>query len=156
MGNKELFQIKAEMDALYLDYTDENANKIGELQLRFDEMNGWNAESDAATLLSNLGISEEFHYTLMADMDAKLKVRVLLAQALFGNPDVLIMDEPTNDLDFETIGWLENFLANYENCVLVVSHDRHFLDSVCKDKLNQLTILESNKFAELLNEEAKK
>jgi ATPase subunit of ABC transporter with duplicated ATPase domains len=131
MGNKELYKIKTEMDALYLDYTDENANRIGELQLRFDEMNGWNAESDAATLLSNLGVSEEFHYTLMADMDAKLKVRVLLAQALFGNPDVLIMDEPTNDLDFETIGWLENFLANYENCVLVVSHDRHFLDAVC-------------------------
>src|SRR5690606_15160372 len=131
MGNKVLHKVKAEMDALYLDYNDENADRIGELQLQFDEMNGWNADSDAATLLSNLGIGEEFHYTLMGEMDGKLKVRVLLAQALFGNPDVLIMDEPTNDLDFETIGWLENFLANYENTVLVVSHDRHFLDAVC-------------------------
>ncbi|WP_297868396.1 ATP-binding cassette domain-containing protein [uncultured Flavobacterium sp.] len=131
MGNKVLHAVKTEMDALYADYTDENANRIGELQLQFDEMNGWNAESDAATMLSNLGIGPEYHYTLMADLDGKLKVRVLLAQALFGNPDVLIMDEPTNDLDFETIGWLENFLANYENTVLVVSHDRHFLDAVC-------------------------
>ena len=131
MGNKVLHAIKTEMDALYADYTDENANKIGELQLKFDEMNGWNAESNAATMLSNLEIGAEHHYTLMSEMDAKLKVRVLLAQALFGNPDVLIMDEPTNDLDFETIGWLENFLANYENTVLVVSHDRHFLDAVC-------------------------
>ncbi|MGE4346818.1 MAG: ABC-F family ATP-binding cassette domain-containing protein [Flavobacteriaceae bacterium] len=131
MGNKELFAIKNEMDALYLDYTDKNAERIGELQIKFDEMNGWNAESDAATLLSNLGISEDFHYNLMSEMEGKMKVRVLLAQALFGNPDVLIMDEPTNDLDFETIGWLENFLANYENTVLVVSHDRHFLDAVC-------------------------
>lgn len=131
MGNKVLHAIKTEMDALYADYTDENANRIGELQLQFDEMNGWNAESDAATMLSNLEIGAEYHYTSMADLDGKLKVRVLLAQALFGNPDVLIMDEPTNDLDFETIGWLENFLANYENTVLVVSHDRHFLDAVC-------------------------
>jgi len=131
MGNKVLHAIKTEMDALYADYTDENANRIGELQLQFDEMNGWNAESDAATMLSNLEIGSEHHYTLMSDLDGKLKVRVLLAQALFGNPDVLIMDEPTNDLDFETIGWLENFLANYENTVLVVSHDRHFLDAVC-------------------------
>jgi len=130
-GNKELSAIKKEMDALYADYTDENADKIGELQLAFDEMNGWNAESDAATLLSNLGISEEHHYTVMKDLDGKQKVRVLLAQALFGNPDVLIMDEPTNDLDFETISWLENFLANYDNTVIVVSHDRHFLDAVC-------------------------
>ncbi len=131
MGNKVLHAIKTEMDALYADYTDENANRIGELQLQFDEMNGWNAESDAGNMLSNLEIGTEYHYTLMADLDGKLKVRVLLAQALFGNPDVLIMDEPTNDLDFETIGWLENFLANYENTVLVVSHDRHFLDAVC-------------------------
>ncbi|MEC4114704.1 ABC-F family ATP-binding cassette domain-containing protein [Myroides pelagicus] len=131
MGNKVLYEVKKEMDELYLNYTDENADRIGELQIRFDEMGGWNAESDAATLLSNLGISEDFHYTPMLEMDAKLKVRVLLAQALFGNPDVLIMDEPTNDLDFETIAWLENFLANYENTVLVVSHDRHFLDAVC-------------------------
>ena len=131
IGNKPLFKIKNEIDALYADYTDENADKIGELQVQFEEMNGWNADSDAAALLSNLGIHEELHYTLMADMDSKLKVRVLLAQALFGNPDVLIMDEPTNDLDYETIGWLENFLADYENTVIVVSHDRHFLDAVC-------------------------
>lgn len=131
MGNKPLFAIKQQIDALYADYTDENADKIGELQVEFEEMNGWNADSDAAALLSNLGIPEEMHYTAMGEMDSKLKVRVLLAQALFGNPDVLIMDEPTNDLDYETINWLENFLANYENTVIVVSHDRHFLDSVC-------------------------
>ncbi|TNJ46380.1 ATP-binding cassette domain-containing protein [Tamlana fucoidanivorans] len=131
MGNKPLFRIKTEIDALYANYTDENAEKIGELQVEFEEMNGWNADSDAAAMLSNLGIKEEFHYTLMADLDGKQKVRVLLAQALFGSPDVLIMDEPTNDLDYETISWLENFLANYENCVIVVSHDRHFLDAVC-------------------------
>jgi ATPase subunit of ABC transporter with duplicated ATPase domains len=130
-GNKPLYKLKNEIDALYADYTDENAEKIGELQVQFEEMDGWNADSSAASLLSNLGIGEEFHYTLMGDMDGKLKVRVLLAQALFGNPDVLIMDEPTNDLDYETISWLENFLANYENTVIVVSHDRHFLDAVC-------------------------
>jgi len=130
-GNKELFQIKSQIDKLYENYTDENAEKIGELQVAFEEMNGWNAESDAAALLSHLGIDESFHYTLMKDLDGVQKVRVLLAQALFGNPDVLIMDEPTNDLDYETIMWLENFLANYDNCVIVVSHDRHFLDSVC-------------------------
>jgi ATPase subunit of ABC transporter with duplicated ATPase domains len=131
MGNKPLYKIKSEMDALYADYSDENADRIGELQVQFEEMNGWNADSDAAAMLSNLDIKEEFHYTLMKDLDGKQKVRVLLAQALFGNPDVLIMDEPTNDLDYETIQWLENFLANYENCVIVVSHDRHFLDAVC-------------------------
>uniref|UniRef100_UPI004047BEA0 ABC-F family ATP-binding cassette domain-containing protein n=1 Tax=Mariniflexile sp. TaxID=1979402 RepID=UPI004047BEA0 len=131
MGNKPLYKIKTEMDALYADYSDENADRIGELQVKFEEMNGWNADSDAAAMLSNLGIKEEFHYTLMGDLDGKQKVRVLLAQALFGSPDVLIMDEPTNDLDYETISWLENFLANYENCVIVVSHDRHFLDAVC-------------------------
>mgnify|MGYP003617184749 FL=1 len=131
MGNKTLYAIKKEMDALYLDYNDSNADRIGELQVQFEEMNGWNADSDAASMLSNLGINEEHHYTLMGDLEGKIKVRVLLAQALFGNPDLLIMDEPTNDLDFETIAWLENFLANYENTVIVVSHDRHFLDSVC-------------------------
>jgi ATPase subunit of ABC transporter with duplicated ATPase domains len=131
MGNKPLFALKTEIDALYADYSDENADKIGELQVQFEEMDGWNAESSAAAMLSNLGISEEHHFTAMAEMDSKLKVRVLLAQALFGSPDVLIMDEPTNDLDYETIGWLENFLANYDNTVIVVSHDRHFLDAVC-------------------------
>lgn len=130
-GNKELFAIKSQIDALYADYSDENAEKIGELQVTFEEMNGWNAESDAAAMLSNLGIDESLHYMTMADLDGKQKVRVLLAQALFGNPDVLIMDEPTNDLDYETISWLETFLANYDNCVIVVSHDRHFLDAVC-------------------------
>jgi ATPase subunit of ABC transporter with duplicated ATPase domains len=131
MGNKTLFAVKSEMDALYADYDDKNADRIGELQVQFEEMNGWNADSDAAAMLSNLGISADMHYTLMSEMEGKMKVRVLLAQALFGNPDVLVMDEPTNDLDFETISWLENFLANYENTVIVVSHDRHFLDSVC-------------------------
>lgn len=131
MGNKPLYKIKKEIDALYADYSDENADRIGELQVTFEEMNGWNADSDAATLLSNLGIPEVFHFTLMSELDSKLKVRVLLAQALFGNPDVLIMDEPTNDLDYETITWLENFLASYDNTVIVVSHDRHFLDAVC-------------------------
>ena len=131
IGNKPLFKIKAEIDALYNDYSDKNANRIGELQVKFEEMNGWNADSDAASMLSNLGIKEDYHYTLMKDLDGKQKVRVLLAQALFGNPDVLIMDEPTNDLDYETISWLEHFLANYDNCVIVVSHDRHFLDAVC-------------------------
>ena len=131
MGNKELYAIKKEIDALYADYTDENAEKIGELQVRFEEMDGWNADAEAAALLSNLGISEDLHFSQMSDLDGKQKVRVLLAQALFGNPDILIMDEPTNDLDFETIGWLETFLANYDNCVIVVSHDRHFLDAVC-------------------------
>ncbi|NRR92578.1 ABC-F family ATP-binding cassette domain-containing protein [Winogradskyella undariae] len=130
-GNKPLYKLKSQIDALYADYTDANAEKIGELQVQFEEMNGWNADSDAAAMLSNLGIKEDYHYTLMKDLDGKQKVRVLLAQALFGNPDLLIMDEPTNDLDYETITWLENFLANYENCVIVVSHDRHFLDSVC-------------------------
>ncbi len=130
-GNKPLFEIKTEIDALYADYNDANADRIGELQVTFEEMNGWNAESDAAALLSNLGIPEDLHYNLMSDLDGKLKVRVLLAQALFGNPDVLVMDEPTNDLDYDTIQWLENFLADYDNLVIVVSHDRHFLDAVC-------------------------
>src|SRR5690606_25281450 len=130
-GNKELFSIKSQIDKLYEDYTDANAEKIGELQVAFEEMNGWNADSDAAAMLSNLGINESLHYSLMKDLDGKQKVRVLLAQALFGNPDVLSMDEPTNDLNYETITWLENFIANYYNCVIVVYHDRHFLDAVC-------------------------
>jgi ATPase subunit of ABC transporter with duplicated ATPase domains len=131
MGNKVLYAVKQEMDALYADYDDKNADRIGELQVRFEEMDGWNAESSAGSMLSNLGIKADMHYTSMRDLEGKMKVRVLLAQAIFGNPDLLIMDEPTNDLDFETISWLENFLANYENTVIVVSHDRHFLDSVC-------------------------
>lgn len=132
-GNKPLFAIKKEMDDLYAkpDFSDADSNRVGELQIKYEEMDGWNAESDAAAMLSNLDITETQHYTLMKDLDGKQKVRVLLAQALFGNPDVLIMDEPTNDLDYETIQWLENFLANYENTVIVVSHDRHFLDAVC-------------------------
>ena len=132
-GNTSLFAIKKEMDDLYAkpDFSDADSDRVGELQIKYEEMNGWNAESDAATLLSNLDIHEEHHYTLMKDLDGKQKVRVLLAQALFGNPDVLIMDEPTNDLDYETIQWLEHFLANYDNTVIVVSHDRHFLDAVC-------------------------
>jgi ATPase subunit of ABC transporter with duplicated ATPase domains len=133
MGNKPLYAIKKEMDDLYAnpDFSDADSERVGELQIKFEEMDGWNADSDAAALLSNLGISEELHYTLMGDLDGKQRVRVLLAQALFGNPDVLIMDEPTNDLDYETIQWLEEFLANYDHTVIVVSHDRHFLDSVC-------------------------
>ncbi|TXD94346.1 ABC-F family ATP-binding cassette domain-containing protein [Gillisia hiemivivida] len=133
IGNKPLYKIKNEMDAIYAkeDFNDADGERVGVLQVEFEEMNGWNADSDAAALLSNLGIKANHHYTLMKDLDGKQKVRVLLAQALFGNPDVLIMDEPTNDLDYETILWLENFLANYENTVIVVSHDRHFLDAVC-------------------------
>jgi len=133
LGNKQLFDIKNKMDAIYAkeDFSEEDGIKVGELGVEFEEMGGWNAESDAATMLSSLGIKEDMHYTLMSELDGKAKVRVLLAQALFGNPDVLVMDEPTNDLDFETIGWLEHFLANYENTVIVVSHDRHFLDAVC-------------------------
>jgi len=133
MGNAPLYAIKKEMDDLYAktDFSDADSDRVGELQIKFEEMNGWNADSDAAAMLSNLGISEELHYSLMGDLDGKQRVRVLLAQALFGSPDVLIMDEPTNDLDYETISWLEDFLANYENTVIVVSHDRHFLDAVC-------------------------
>ena len=132
-GNHELFAVKSEMDEIYAkeSFSDADGNRVGELQIVFEEMNGWNAESEAAALLSNLGVAENLHDSLMKDLDGKHKVRVLLAQSLFGNPDVLIMDEPTNDLDFETIIWLEQFLANYDNTVIVVSHDRHFLDAVC-------------------------
>ncbi len=132
MGNQDLFKIQKELDELYAkeDPTDKEVDRMGELQEKFEEMNGWNAESDAAILLSNLGVPEDLHFIKMSELESKMKVRVLLAQALFGNPDVLIMDEPTNDLDFETIAWLEDFLANYENTVIVVSHDRHFLDAV--------------------------
>lgn len=132
-GNKELYDIKEKMDALYAkpDFSDEDGIKAGELSVLFDEKGGWNLEADAASLLSNVGIEEAMHYTLMGDLDNKAKVRILLAQALFGNPDVLILDEPTNELDVYTISWLEDFLGNYENTVIVVSHDRHFLDAVC-------------------------
>ncbi|WP_313383709.1 ABC-F family ATP-binding cassette domain-containing protein [Chishuiella sp.] len=132
-GNKVLYDIKERMDALYAkpDFSEEDGIKAGELGVEYEEMNGWNAESDAGTLLSNVGIDADMHYTLMGDLDNKAKVRILIAQALFGNPDVLILDEPTNELDVNTISWLEDFLANFENTVIVVSHDRHFLDSVC-------------------------
>jgi ATPase subunit of ABC transporter with duplicated ATPase domains len=131
-GNKPLFDIKSQMDAIYMkeDFSEADGIKVGELGEQFEEMGGWNAESDAASLLSSVGIGSEDHYTLMKDLSGNAKVRVLLAQALFGNPDVLILDEPTNHLDVETISWLENFLADYENTVIVVSHDRHFLDAV--------------------------
>ncbi len=133
MGNQELFRIMEEKDALYAkeDFTEEDGLRAGELEGIFAEMNGWTAESDAATLLSNLGVTEDKHYKYVKDLDGNEKVRVLLAQALFGNPDILLLDEPTNDLDLQTITWLENFLADYDKIVLVVSHDRHFLDAVC-------------------------
>ncbi|WP_163321821.1 ABC-F family ATP-binding cassette domain-containing protein [Draconibacterium mangrovi] len=131
-GHAELWDLMKEKDALYMkpDFSEADGILAGELEEKFGDMGGWNAESDAATLLSNLGIKEEYHYTLMRDMSGNQKVRVLLAQALFGNPDNLLLDEPTNDLDLETVVWLENYLANYENTVLVVSHDRHFLDAI--------------------------
>jgi len=131
-GHSQLWGIMQEKDAIYAkpDFSDADGIKVAELEEKFADMDGWNAENDAATLLSDLGIKEEFHYTIMKNLDGKQKVRVLLAQALFGNPDNLLLDEPTNDLDLETVTWLENYLANYENTVLVVSHDRHFLDAV--------------------------
>ncbi|MCD6013652.1 MAG: transporter related protein [Flavipsychrobacter sp.] len=132
-GNTTLYDVMKAKDALYAktDFTEEDGIKAGELEGLFAEMDGWNAESDAAQLLSNLGIKEEHHYKLVKELDGNQKVRVLLAQALFGHPDILLLDEPTNDLDLETIGWLEDFLAEYDKIVLVVSHDRHFLDTVC-------------------------
>lgn len=133
MGNQPLYKVMKEKDDLYAkeDFSEEDGLKAGELEATFAEMDGWNAESDAATLLSNLGIKEDLHYKQLKELDGNQKVRVLLAQALFGNPDILLLDEPTNDLDLETITWLENFLADYDKIVLVVSHDRHFLDVVC-------------------------
>ena len=133
MGHTILWDIMNERDALYAktDFTDEDGIRVSELEEKFAELDGWNAESDAAALLSGLGIKEDLHYKLMGELSGKEKVRVMLAQALFGNPDNLLLDEPTNDLDMETVTWLEEYLANYENTVLVVSHDRHFLDSVC-------------------------
>ncbi|MEZ4937873.1 MAG: ATP-binding cassette domain-containing protein [Crocinitomicaceae bacterium] len=133
MGHKKLYEIMSEKDAIYAkpDFSDADGMRASELEAEFADMDGWNAETDAAGLLSNLGIKEDLHYTLMKDIPGELKVRVLLAQALFGNPDVLVLDEPTNDLDFRTIGWLEDFLLDFKNTVIVVSHDRHFLDTVC-------------------------
>ena len=133
MGNEKLWRVKEEMEALYAkaDFSEEDGIKVGELSAEFEDMNGWNAESEAAELLSSLGIREDLHYRQVSSLDGKQKVRVLLAQALFGNPDILLLDEPTNDLDVETIVWLEDFLAEFKNLVLVVSHDRHFLDVVC-------------------------
>ncbi|SMO47867.1 ABC-F family ATP-binding cassette domain-containing protein [Solitalea koreensis] len=133
MGNKRLFDIINEKDIIYAkeDFTEEDGIRASELEAEFAEMQGWNAESDAASLLGSLGISEDLHFKLMSELNGTQKVRVLLAQALFGNPDILLLDEPTNDLDVETINWLENFLADFPNIVIVVSHDRHFLDTVC-------------------------
>ncbi len=133
MGHKKMWEVMQEKDAIYLkpDFSEEDGMRAGELEGEFGEMGGYTAESDAAAFLSGLGIKEEYLQSLMKEIPSNLKVRVLLAQALFGNPDILLLDEPTNGLDIETIGWLENFLADYENIVLVVSHDRHFLDAVC-------------------------
>lgn len=149
-GHTVLWDIMQEKDALYAkpDFSDEDGIRASELEEKFAEMEGWNAESDAAALLSGLGIKEDKHYTLMKDMSAKEKVRVLLAKALFGNPDNLLLDEPTNDLDLETVSWLENYLSNFENTVLVVSHDRHFLDAISTHTLdidyNKVTLFAGN------------
>ena len=133
MGHKELYHIMKEKDAIYAkpDFSDEDGMKASELEAQFAEMDGWNAEPDAAALLSGLGIQESEHYKLVQDLTGSQRVRVLLAQALFGNPDILVLDEPTNDLDLQTITWLEDFLLDFKNTVIVVSHDRHFLDTVC-------------------------
>jgi ATPase subunit of ABC transporter with duplicated ATPase domains len=138
MGHQPLWEIMQEKEAIYAkpDFSDEDGVKAAELEEQFGEMDGWNAESDAASLLSGLGIKEELHYQQMSELESKQKVKVLLAQALFGNPDNLLLDEPTNDLDLETVLWLENYLNNFENTVIVVSHDRHFLDNVCTDILD--------------------
>lgn len=133
MGHDELWEVMHEKDELYAkpDFSDADGVKVSELEGRFVEMDGWNAESDAASLLSGLGVKEEFHHKMMKDLSGKQKVKVLLARALFGKPDNLLLDEPTNDLDLDTVNWLEHYLANFENTVLVVSHDRHFLDAIC-------------------------
>lgn len=133
MGHKKLWEVGQEREKIYAkeDFSEEDGIRAGELEAEFGEMGGYTAESDAATFLNELGVKEAYHQTLMKEIPSNMKVRVLLAQALFGNPDILLLDEPTNGLDIETIGWLENFLADYENIVLVVSHDRHFLDAVC-------------------------
>lgn len=133
MGHKELWTIMAEKDALYAkpDFNDADGERVSVLEGEFAEMDGWNAESDAAGLLSGLGIGEDLHYKLMNELTGSEKVRILLAQALFGNPDILLLDEPTNDLDLATITWLEDFIMNLKTLVIVISHDRHFLDTVC-------------------------
>ncbi|MCD8150643.1 MAG: ATP-binding cassette domain-containing protein [Clostridiales bacterium] len=133
MGNQRLYDIMKEKDAIYMkeDFTDEDGIKASELEAEFADMDGWNAESDAATLLNGLGVDTDYHYTMMSDLPGALKVKVLLAQALFGNPDILLLDEPTNNLDLDAIAWLEEFLINFENTVIVVSHDRYFLNKVC-------------------------
>jgi len=133
MGHQKLWAIMHEKDAIYMDPDSTEADylRAAEMEADFGEMGGYTAESDAASLISNLGVKEEYHHQLMKDIPGTLKVRVLLAQALFGNPDILLLDEPTNGLDIETINWLEDFLADYQNIVLVASHDRHFLDGVC-------------------------
>ena len=133
MGNKRLYEIMKEKDAIYMkeDFTDEDGIRASELEAEFADMDGWNAESDAATMLNGLGIDTEFHYATMGDLPGPMKVKVLLAQALFGNPDILLLDEPTNHLDLDAIAWLEEFLINFENTVIVVSHDRYFLNKVC-------------------------
>ncbi len=133
MGNHELYKIMKDKEALYSkpDFSEEDGMKAAKLEERFAELDGWNAESDPATLLNDLGIDSSLHEKLMKEIDAKDKVKVLLAQALFGNPDVLLLDEPTNDLDIKTIDWLQEFLINFDNTVLVVSHDRYFLNKVC-------------------------
>ena len=133
MGNRRLYDIMKEKEAIYAkeDFTEDDGIKASELEAEFATMNGWEAESDAATMLNGLGIEPEYHYTLMKDLGGSLKVKVLLAQALFGNPDILLLDEPTNHLDLDAIEWLEEFLINFDNTVIVVSHDRYFLNKVC-------------------------
>ena len=133
MGHSVLWDIMKEKDAIYMkpDFSEADGLKASELEAQFAEMDGWNVVSDAATLLSGLGITEDVHYSLVKELNGSQKVRVLLAQALFGNPDILILDEPTNDLDLQTVGWLEDFLLEFKNTVIVVSHDRHFLDTIC-------------------------
>nr|MBD3623677.1 ATP-binding cassette domain-containing protein [Sunxiuqinia sp.] len=133
MGHDKLWKVKVEKDQLYMkeDFTEADGMKASELEDQFAEMDGWNADSNAASLLSGLGIDESLHYKLMKDLSGKEKVKVLLAQALFGKPDNLLLDEPTNDLDLDTVSWLENYLSNIDQTVLVVSHDRHFLDAIC-------------------------
>lgn len=150
MGHKQLWAVMQEKDTLYAkeDFSEEDGHRAGELEQLFGEMDGWNAESSAAELLSHLGVAEEHHYKLLKELDGNQKVRVLLAQALFGNPDILFLDEPTNDLDVQTINWLEDFLADYQGIILVVSHDRHFLDAVCTNVVDidfsKMTIYSGN------------